>query len=276
MAQNAGSTASPIRWGVVWLIAIVSLIAILTPKLLWMNSGYASLVRSWPIDAQFMIHPTIRMLLVLVGWVLVLRLSPTGERMTMGLAIGRRRVLMGIMVGMVCTLPMLVLGLMSESFTPSRIEIIHTAIAPGLTEEIFFRAFMFGLLVQVARTPMWTTAIITGIVFGLAHVDLTPDEGQTILGQLGPWIALIGVGGFMYAWLYFSSGWNLWLVIALHTGMNMWWDMFDLNATPLGIWGATAARVLCVLLAVYLVVGRRALGTPGGATIAHERSPTTT
>lgn len=262
------------RWAVVWLIASIACLGILGPKLLWMNDDYAAMVRSWPLDVRLMIHPMLRMLLVLVGWVLVLRLKPAAEPMTMGVMIAPGRVLMGIAVGLGCTLPMLLLGLMSDSFTPSRIEIMHTALSPGLTEEIFYRAFMFGLLVQVARTPMWTTAVITGVVFGLAHVDLTPAEGETIIGQLGPWIGMIALGGFMYAWLYSKSHWNLWVVIALHTGMNLWWDMFALNDTPLGVWGATAARVLCVLLALYLVVGRGVLGGADGARMAHERRPT--
>jgi membrane protease YdiL (CAAX protease family) len=268
--EPVGIRTAGIRWGVVVLISVFAIVGILGPKLLWMNAGYASMVRSWPLDAQFMIHPSMRMLLVLVSWVLVMRMKPANNHATMGLLIGWNRALKGIATGLVCSLPMLALGLLGTSYTPNRYEIMHTAIAPGLTEEIFYRAFMFGLLVQLARCPIWTTAIITGLVFGLAHVDITPDEGQTIIGQLGPWIAMIGLGGFMYAWLYWESGWNLWLVIALHAGMNMWWDMFDLSATPLGDWGATAARVLAVGLVVLLVFGLRVLGPRPCATIVDE------
>lgn len=271
MNAEQTETQSPgIRWGVVALIGTITIIGVLGPKLLWMNPGYASMVRSWPIDAQFMIHPTMRMLLVLVGWALVMRMKRPDEPTTMGLMIGWGRAFKAVAIGLLCSLPMLLLGLMSTSFTPNRYEIMHTAIAPGLTEEIFYRAFMFGLLVQLARCPMWWTAIITGIIFGLAHVDITPSAGQTILGQFGPELAMIALGGFMYAWLYWESGWNLWLVIAVHASMNMWWDMFDMSATPLGAWGASGVRILCVGLVVLLVFGLRVLGPRPGATIRHE------
>ena len=164
-------------------------------------------------------------------------------------------------------------GLLSAQafeITQQRSCIIHGSIMPGLTEEIFYRAFMFGLLVQVARCPMWTTAIITGVVFGLAHVDITPEEGQTIIGQLGFWIGMIAAGGFMYAWIYHASNWNLWVVIALHTGMNLWWDMFDLTSTPIGGWGATSARILSVGLVVLFVMHFKLLGSPLRSTIVRE------
>jgi len=259
-------TAS-VQWRVVGIIALISLIGVLGFKLLWMIDGYRSVVKSWSYDAQYLVHPTMRMLLVAIGAAVVFQKSQPNSLVTMGLCPGWAKALKGLGVGFVCTLPMLALGLMSESFTPSRYEIMYTAITPGVTEEIFYRAFMFGLLVQVARCPMWTTAIITAIVFGLAHVDLTPDEGHTIIGQLRPWIAMIGLGGFMYAWLYWKSRWNLWIVIALHTGMNLWWDMFDLTMTPLGNWGATGVRILSVGLAVLFVVYFRVLSDGKGSTI---------
>ncbi len=257
-----------VRWGIVSLIAMIALVGILGPKLLWMNSGYAAMVKSWPLDAQFMIHPTMRMLLVVVGWSLLMRMKLGSARPTMGLLIGWQRALKGIVIGLLCTVPMLLLGLISSSYTPNRYEIMHTAIAPGLTEEVFYRAFMFGLLVQVARCPMWWTAGITGVVFGLAHVDITPAVGESIIGQLGPWIAMIALGGFMYAWLFWESRWNLWLVIALHAGMNLWWDMFDLTQTPLGGGGATGARIVSVGLVVVLVVWLRVFGERPRATIS--------
>jgi membrane protease YdiL (CAAX protease family) len=259
-----------IRWDVVAVIGLVSLIGVLGFKFLWMVDGYRSVVRSWPIDMQYVIHPILRMLLVVVGVMIVFRMSQSDNKPTMGLGVGWARALKGIAIGFGCTLPMLLLGLWSDSFTASRYGILYGSISPGLTEEIFYRAFMFGLLVQVARCPMWPTAILTGAVFGLAHVDITPDEGQTIIGQLGFWIAMIGVGGMMYAWIYQLSRWNLWIVIALHAGMNLWWDMFVMNATPLGGWGATAVRVLSVGLVVLIVMRLRGMRAPQRSTIERE------
>ncbi len=267
MIESSQEQKLSIRWSVVTVITVFTAIGVLGFKLLWMIDGYRSMVKSWTYDAQYLVHPLMRMVLVVIGVLLVYRMARPDDRASMGLAVGCPNAIKGLGLGFVCTLPMLLLGLMSESFTPTRYEIMYTAMMPGITEEIFYRAFMFGLLVQVARCPMWPTAIITGLVFGLAHVDITPDQGQTILGQLGPWIAMIGLGGFMYAWLYWESGWNLWVVIALHIGMNLWWDMFDLTMTPLGGWGATIARILSVGLAVLFVFHFRVLSGGRGSTI---------
>jgi membrane protease YdiL (CAAX protease family) len=270
--REAPAENRPIRWGVVIFISLVALIGTLGPKMLWMIEGYRELVRSLPIDVQFLVHPVMRMLLVLVAWLVLLKMRDD-ERVTMGLGTGASRAIKGLIIGFGCTIPMLALGLMSDSYTFSRYDIMYKSIAPGITEEIFYRALMFGMLVQIARTPMIWTAIITGIVFGLAHVDITPDEGETILGQLNLWNAMIGLGGFMYAWLYFESRWNLWLVIALHIGMNLWWGMFAMSSTPLGGWGATLSRIASVGLVVLLVVGLRVFGPKPGATIGDDRTP---
>lgn len=267
MNEQQHPKSEPIRWGIVGVIAACTLIGVLGFKLLWMIDGYRSMIKSWPYDAQYLIHPMMRVSLVMSGLVFVYRMARPEDRVSMGLRVGWPDTIKGLGLGFACTLPMLLLGLMSESFTPTRYEILYTAITPGITEEIFYRAFMFGLLVQVARCPLWQSAIITGLIFGLAHVDITPDAGQTILGQIGPWIAMIGVGGFMYAWLYWESRWNLWVVIALHIGMNLWWDMFDLTLTPLGNWGATLVRVVSVGLAVLFVFHYRVLSPKPTTTI---------
>lgn len=271
--QGAYIEPRPIRWGVVGLVAVCAIVGTLGPKLLWMNDAYRGTIGTLPIDALLLIHPAMRMVLVLIAWGLLMQLREPGQRITVGLGVGWGNSLKGLAIGFGCTLPMLVLGLLSDSFTPSRVEVIHGAISPGLTEEIFYRALLFGLLVQMGRTPMISTAVVTGIVFGLAHIDITPDEGETIVGQLNLWNALIALGGFMYAWLYFESRWNLWVVIALHAGMNLWWDMFDLSATPLGGWGATISRIAAVGLVVFFVVGLRVFGPAPRATIGHDRNP---
>lgn len=253
-AQSTNQTDGPIRWSIVGVIAFITILGILGPKLLWSLEGYKSEVRSWPVDFQYLIHPAIRMILVVIGTGIVYKMRTTDQRLTMGLKVGSSRAFNAFALGFMCTLPMLLLGFLSRTSSPSHYEVLYTAISPGLTEEIFYRAFMFGLLVQAARCPMWTAAILTAIVFGLAHIDITPDEGQTILGQLNAWNAMIALGGFMFAWIYYLSNWNLWIVIALHIGMNMWWDMFDLTDTPLGGFGATLARIIPIALAVFLVM----------------------
>lgn len=270
--ETVQSSSARSRLHVVVVIFVTTVLGVLGFKFLWMVDGFRFVVRSWSPDLQYLVHPSMRMVLVLIAWWLIRHVlrkdtDRSEQKPTMGLLIGWGRAWNGLVLGLVCSVPMLLLGMLSTEFTPSRYEIMYTAISPGLTEEIFYRAFLFGLLVQVVHWRMWTAAVVSGLIFGLAHIDITPDEGETILGQFGFWIGMIGLGGVMYAWLYARSGWNLWVVIALHAGMNLWWDMFDLIATPLGGLGATGARILCVGLAVLFVMHYRVLGVGRGSTI---------
>lgn len=76
-------------------------------------------------------------------------------------------------------------------------------IAP-FAEELLFRGVVFAGLVQ--RTPLWAAAIISGIIFGAAHLD--------------PWsiapLATIGAG---LALLYYRNG-TLWPNIVAHGTVN--------------------------------------------------------
>lgn len=96
---------------------------------------------------------------------------------------------------------------------------------------------------------MWPAAILTGVAFGAIHLSgfgLAAVQGEFV------WVAVIGVGGALYAWLFWRWKWNLWVVIALHLFMNLWWGVWDLGENALGPWAVTAARVLTLTLAVTL------------------------
>lgn len=258
------------RWAVGAILVVSTLVGILVPKLLWMTDWYPNWAGSLQLDVLYLTHPVFRMLLVLGAWLLIRAIATEQDRPRLGLGVGWSNAILGITIGLSATLPMLALGLWSESFHIERL-LVHTTLIPGITEEIFYRALLFGVLVQTVRMNPWISAVLTGIIFGLAHVDITPDEGETILGQLNMWLALIGIGGFMYAWIYWKAPWNLWVVISLHFAMNLWWDVFEMNQTPLGGLGATLARILSVGIVVYLVIFRRALDPDRSSTIDHDQ-----
>ena len=81
------------------------------------------------------------------------------------------------------------------------------ALAP-LSEEIFFRGFMYGGLRR--RLPVWGAAAISGLVFGLLHYT-----GPDSIGVV-PQLAVLGV---LLAWLYERTG-SLWPPIMLHVVNN--------------------------------------------------------
>ncbi|MFK7883291.1 MAG: lysostaphin resistance A-like protein [Phycisphaerales bacterium] len=236
------------------LIISIWLIGILAPKLLWMNPTFRAAVSTLGIDAMFLFSPTCWAAATIVGWLatrtFVRFRGSEVTSLTLGLRVGWRRAAVGFLFGCSCTLPMAVLAIWCESTMVPRF-IAYTTILPGFTEELLFRAFAFGMLVQAVRFRVWPAAIFTGVVFGLVHVDITPDVGQTILGQVFSfWIFMISLGGVLYAWLFHRAGWNLWIVIALHVSMNFWWDSFDMSSSPLGEMGTILVRVATVAIAI--------------------------
>ncbi len=234
-----------------WLVFIVSLLlAIMLPRWLREFVRYDELWSSWPYSARSLVNTGWRLLAVLIGWLMLRSQLDAHQRPTLGLDTGWGRGLKGFALGCACTLPMLILGFLGDR-EPISFRLLHMTIEAGLSEEIIYRAFAFGLMVQVFRVKLWPAAIVSGVIFGLVHFHAGIGEKS-----------IIALGGVMYAWIYARSGWNLWIVIALHSMMNLWWGVFDLSSSPLGNWGATLVRVLSVGLAVYFVVFRGASRSP--------------
>ena len=215
---------------------------------------YTEMRSDWARDIQYLVHPAFRMIVVLVGWLLLIRINNKNQRPSMGILIGWAPALTGMLIGFLCSIPMFILGFICDR-KPVDHELIYSTIVPGFTEEVFYRAFAFGLMVQVLKFKIWPAAVLTGLLFGLAHLINASVRSQPIGDEIG-WIALIAVGGLLYAWIYERANWNLWVVIMLHASMNLWWDVFDLSRSSLGDWGATLSRVLAIGLAIYFVVFR--------------------
>jgi membrane protease YdiL (CAAX protease family) len=115
------------------------------------------------------------------------------------------------------------------------------AIAP-MAEEFFFRGFMFGTLrnlpVRVGGHELgpWIAAVLTGILFGFAHLGSAPAEYLVPLGFLG----------FVLCLIRWRTG-SLYPCMALHSANN---------ALALGVqqldWNALA--IVGLILASWLVI----------------------
>ncbi|MDF1808677.1 MAG: type II CAAX endopeptidase family protein [Phycisphaerales bacterium] len=249
-----------------WLSLIIFglfIAGIVIPMILNNQTWYRAERASWPRDLQYIVHPAFRMVLVLIGWGLVSYLCTqryNQNRPTMGLLVGWKQGFKGALIGFLCSIPMLLLGLICTKNVVNH-ELIYSTLLPGFTEEVFYRAFAFGLMMQVLRFKLWTSAILTGVLFGLAHLISASVRSQPLGDAIG-WIGMIALGGLFYAWLYERANWNLWIVILLHASMNLWWDLFDLTSSSMGNWGATISRILAVGLAIYFVVFRGVLRPP--------------
>ena len=73
-----------------------------------------------------------------------------------------------------------------------------------LTEEIFFRGFIFGGLLP--RLGPWRAMVASALVFSAFHISLDV-------------LIPIFITGFLFAWLYWRTG-SLWAAIGAHAGQN--------------------------------------------------------
>lgn len=128
-------------------------------------------------------------------------------------------------------------------------ELMRSAILPGIAEELLFRAFLFGFLYRFAGWGFLPAALLSSFVFGVEHLY----QGNDPLEALGI-VVLTGVGGVWWSWLLAEWRWNLWVPIAFHVLLNAWFTAFDAADNALGDTMFVVVRLLCVALSVVVTV----------------------
>ena len=76
-------------------------------------------------------------------------------------------------------------------------------------------------------------------MFGLVHAT----QGQDPASIAGI-VAITGLGGLLFGWLFVRWDFNLWPPILLHIGMNSLWIVFALGDDALGGWLGNALRLI--------------------------------
>jgi membrane protease YdiL (CAAX protease family) len=84
--------------------------------------------------------------------------------------------------------------------------VVVILVAP-ICEELFFRGFLYRVL--RLRMPMWSAALIDGVLFGIVHGSSTSISALPILAALG----------IVFCWVYERTG-TLFATIALHALNN--------------------------------------------------------
>jgi membrane protease YdiL (CAAX protease family) len=92
-------------------------------------------------------------------------------------------------------------------------------------------------------------------VFGVVHLGQASVQQLPLAGELGT-VAIVSLGGILFAWLYARWGDNLWVPFGAHAFMNLWWSVFDLAESPLGGWLPNVLRGLSVVLLIVLTLKR--------------------
>lgn len=156
------------------------------------------------------------------------------------------------------------------------LDLMRSALLPGIAEELLFRAFLFGFLYRFAGWGFLPAALLSALVFGLEHVY----QGGDAMQALGIAV-LTGIGGLWWSWLLVEWRWNLWVPIAFHVLLNGYWTAFDVADNALGSAMTVGLRLVCIALSVVVTVivarrrgGRRVTGQcwiRGGAVESRQR-----
>lgn len=155
----------------------------------------------------------------------------------------------GLLVGLACTLPMLlgyaVLFPRTTTAGPALFSaLLRGAFWAGLTEETLFRGFLFGQFYRRVKLPWLAVVLVESGIFATGHLY----QGHDLLSSLGVLAVTFG-GGVWFGWLY-KSWQNLWVPIFMHLFMNGWWMLFEVDNSAVGSVGANVFRVMTIGLSV--------------------------
>lgn len=238
------------------LILVIFIVGTFAPTWIQSTQWYDSLVAGWLYEIRALAKPISRMLIILLGAWFLLGIHPKKLPAALTLNPGWKAVQSGIILGTLFSLPLLIVGALGGIDDQLVLRSLHfKSLAPGVFEEIFFRAFAFGFLVRLARWRLWPTAIFTAVLFALAHIHLDRIQSQNFAGQATE-LALLAVAGTIYAWLYAKWNFNLYLVITMHTLLDLCFVLFDMNNSPLGPAGGSIAISIVFTLSS-IVTARR-------------------
>jgi len=124
-------------------------------------------------------------------------------------------------------------------------QIIRGAVLAASMEELFYRAFLFGFLFRFAGWGFAPAALIGAAFFGVGHLY----QGDNAMQALAIF-AITGLGAVWFAWLYVEWRYNLWVPIAFHLLMNLYWSLFNVSETALGSTTANVLRFVVILLSI--------------------------
>jgi len=124
-------------------------------------------------------------------------------------------------------------------------DIAWLGIGGPITEEIVYRGLALGVLIRWCGWPIWLACIWPAVFFGAAHIGQGEDWGS-VAGI----VAITGLGGILFGWLFVRWRFNLWPALFLHAGLNTIWLVFDLGENALGGWLGNAMRLGVIAIAV--------------------------
>ncbi len=154
--------------------------------------------------------------------------------------------LIGVAAALLFSLPMLIgFSVFFEFATPSVTTLLTKSLIPGFFEELFFRGFLVGSLIAIAGWRFLPAALIGAVIFGMGHWF----QGATLV-QAATAALFTAIGGLWFAWLFYRWSHNLWIVITLHTLMNGYWVLWQVDSTAIGGQAANLCRMATIVLSI--------------------------
>ncbi|MGA8103692.1 MAG: CPBP family intramembrane glutamic endopeptidase [Candidatus Acidiferrales bacterium] len=161
-------------------------------------------------------------------------------------------VLPAIAFAPIASSPMLIGFAITRSLTPhiEFLPLLFLTVLSPFVEEIEFRGFGVRQLQRGTGWPFWVVVWPSALLFGYGHVE----QGQS-LQEMAGLLFLTGAGGVTFAWLVYRWQ-NLWVAVALHICMNLWWELFSVAKTAIGGWFPFMLQNLTMLLAIFITLYR--------------------
>jgi membrane protease YdiL (CAAX protease family) len=116
-------------------------------------------------------------------------------------------------------------------------------------EELAFRGVALGMLIGFCGWKFLPAALVPAVLFGLAHAA----QGHGAMETAGI-VAITGLGGLLFGWLFVQWGMNIWPPFAVHAGLNGLFFFYDVGANAIGSWAGNAVRFAVVAAAIGLTL----------------------
>lgn len=153
----------------------------------------------------------------------------------------------GMLIALIATLPMLI-GYATAYPLNEKITVGGLAqgvVFAALFEELYYRAFFFGLLFRYTRLGFFPALLLGALTFASNHLY----QSGELATMSGIFITTL-MGAGLFAWAYVEWNNNLWVPIFLHLFMNLFWYLFDAGDNALGPLLSNVFRYLTVAIII--------------------------
>lgn len=159
--------------------------------------------------------------------------------------------LIGILFAFITVMPMFISSAIigNVSTDIKLFSLFHSTVLAGFIEELFFRAFLFGILFRKLKWGFIPASVLGALFFGLGHIY----QGNNVLHTIGVFF-VTAIGAAWFAWLYVEWENNLWVPIFLHIFMNFSWIFFEVGSDALGGILINIFRAVTIALTILITI----------------------